>query len=102
MIALLDNGNIHKGAPLQELCQKFPRLHVEYFPAYAPTLNPDEAVWGLLKGKLANGRPDDLQELAEQLQSEFRHLAQSEPKLRGCIRQSELPFSLPRSLHYLC
>jgi transposase len=95
VIALLDNSNVHKGASVKKLCRRFPRLHLEYFPAYAPDLNPDEAVWGLLKTKLANGRPDDLQELAEQLQVEFRNLAQSQSKLRGCIRQSELPFSLP-------
>ncbi len=95
VIALLDNGSIHKGAPIRDLCGKCPRLHVEYFPGYAPDLNPDEAVWGLLKGKLANGRPDDLQELAEQLGSEFRQIAQSQPALRGCIRQSELPLHLP-------
>lgn len=95
VIALLDNGSIHKGAPIRDLCGKHARLHVEYFPGYAPDLNPDEAVWALLKGKLANGRPDDLQELAEQLGSEFRQIAQSQPALRGCIRQSELPIYLP-------
>ncbi len=95
VIALLDNGSIHKGAPLRELCRRYPRLHVEYFPGYAPELNPDEAVWALLKGKLANGRPDDLEELADRLQSEFRSVARSQPALRGCIRQSGLPISLP-------
>jgi transposase len=68
---------------------------VEYFPGYAPELNPDEAVWALLKGKLANGRPDDLEELADRLQSEFRKVAHSQPSLRGCIRQSGLCISLP-------
>jgi transposase len=95
LIALLDNSNTHRGAPLRELSRRIPRLHLEYFPSYAPDLNPDEAVWALLKGKLANGRPDDLGDLEEQLQGEFRSLAGSQSKLRGCIQQSELPFSLP-------
>ena len=95
VIALLDNGSIHKGDPLRDLCRRFPRLHLEYFPGYAPELNPDEGVWGLLKGKLANGRPDNRDELADQLQNEFRILARSQIALRGCIRQSELPFFLP-------
>jgi hypothetical protein len=95
VIALLDNGSIHKGAPLRDLCRSYPRLHVEYFPGYAPELNPDEAVWALLKGKLANGRPDELDELAGRLQSEFRSVAQSQSALRGFIRQSGLPISLP-------
>jgi len=95
IIALLDNSNTHQGGPLRDLCQRIPRLHLEYFPSYAPDLNPDEAVWALLKGKLANGRPDDLRELEEDLQKEFRQLAGSQSKLRGCIRQSELPLSIP-------
>jgi hypothetical protein len=95
VIALLDNSNTHQGAPLRDLCRRFPRLHLEYFPPYAPELNPDEGVWGLLKGALANGCPGDIQDLAEQLQEEFRHLARSQPKLRGCMQQSELPFYLP-------
>jgi hypothetical protein len=95
LIALLDNSNTHRGAPLRELSRRIPRLHLEYFPSYAPDLNPDEAVWALLKGKLANGRPDDLCDLEEQLQGEFRSLAGSQSKLWGCIQQSELPFSLP-------
>ena len=95
VIALLDNGSIHKGAPLRDLCRRYPRLCIQYFPGYAPELNPDEAVWALLKGNLANGRPDNIQELTERLESEFRQLAKSQQTLRGCIRQSELPFSLP-------
>ena len=94
VIALLDNGSIHKGAPLRDLGRRCARLHIEYFPGYAPELNPEEAVWGLLKGKLSNGRPDDLLELDEHLQIEFRKIARSQPALRGCIRQSELPYSL--------
>ncbi len=95
VIALLDNGSIHTGAPLRNLCRSYPRLHVEYFPGDAPELNPDEAVWALLKGKLANGRPDDLEKLADRLQSEFRNVAQSQPALHGCIRQSGFAVSLP-------
>lgn len=56
VIVLLDNSATHKGAPLRALCQRHPRLHVEYFPAYAPELNPDEAAWSLAKRALVNGR----------------------------------------------
>jgi transposase len=94
VIALLDNGSIHKGAPLRELRRRYPRLHIEYFPGYAPDLNPDEAVWKLMKGNLSNGRPDNIAELDKKLQVEFRRVAASQSSLRYCIRQSELPFSL--------
>ncbi len=95
VVVLIDNSNIHLGGPLQRLCQQFPRLHLRYFPPYAPELNPDEGVWGFLKGRLANGRPDDIGELQRLLGNEFRGLALSQQKLRGCIQQSELPLFLP-------
>ena len=91
----MDNSNTHKGVPLLALCRRFPRLHLEYFPARAPGLNPEEGIWGLLKGALATGRPDDIQDLEGQLQEEFRHLAGSQRKLRGWVQQSGLPFYLP-------
>lgn len=95
VIALLDNSNTHRGEPIRQMCRRLPRLHVEYFPPYAPEINPDEGVWGLLKGRLANGRPDDIDVLADDLRREFRGIARSPHKLRGCIRQSALPFYLP-------
>jgi hypothetical protein len=94
VFALLDNSNTHRGGSIRDLFRKFPRLHLEYFPPYAPELNPDEGVWGILKGKLANGRPSDIGKLNEHLQIEFTGLARSQVKLKGCIRQSELPISL--------
>ena len=40
-----ENGKPHKGAPIRAICRRFPRLHLERFPTYAPELNPDEGVW---------------------------------------------------------
>ena len=70
VIALLDNANTHKGEPLRELQCQHPRLAIEYFPSYAPELNPDEGVWSLAKRDLANSRPDDVDELVEQMKEE--------------------------------
>jgi len=44
VIVLLDNSSTHKGEPLRELCSRHSRLHLEYFPPYAP-LGP--RVWEL-------------------------------------------------------
>jgi transposase len=86
-----DNASIHKGDRIREICRRFPRLHLEFLPPYAPQLNPDEEVWASLKGQLANGRPDDLRALLQQLRRAFRSLKGSQRRLRGCIHQSELP-----------
>jgi putative transposase len=34
VILLLDNSSTHKGAPINELLDCYPRLRVEYFPCY--------------------------------------------------------------------
>ena len=91
LIVLLDNGKIHRGDPVQDLRARTSRLHLEPFPPYAPELNPDEGVWNHLKTRLANGRPDTQAELMDILAEEICHLAASQPLLRGCIAQSELP-----------
>jgi transposase len=91
VIVIWDNCSIHKGRHLKQLCRDFPRLHVEYLPSYAPQLNPDEGVWGLAKGTLANGRPDDLTALAAHLDDTLTALARSPDRLRGCITHSEPP-----------
>ena len=91
VIVLWDNGRPHKGDPIREFCRRFPRLHLENFPPYAPELDPDEGVWAALKNTLANGRPDDLDELWEHLSDAIEELASSQPRLRGCVYESELP-----------
>ena len=60
IVTFMDQGRIHRGDPIRDLIRKHPRLSVEYFPSYAPELNPDEGVWKLLKEQLANGRAEDL------------------------------------------
>jgi transposase len=88
--ALLDNGQIHRGEPVQELLARTRRLHLEPFPAYAPELNPDEGVGNQLKRRLANGRPDTKAQLLDGLGEEICRLGRSQQLLRGCIHQSNL------------
>jgi putative transposase len=95
VIVLWDNGRIHKGPPIQDVCRAFPRLRLEFFPAYAPELNPDEGVWTLAKSALANGRPDGIAALRAHVRTSLRSIRRSQRKLRGCITQSDLPLFLP-------
>jgi len=54
-------------------------------------LNPDEGVWSLTKRKLANGRPDNKEDLLRQVNNALIDIRRSSAKLRGCIVQSDLP-----------
>jgi transposase len=91
VIALLDSSATHHGEPLATLQRRHPRLHIEHFPSYAPELNPHEGVWSLAKRELANGCPHHVEESMDDLVRSIESIRRSPAKLRGCIKQSELP-----------
>ena len=94
VIVLLDNSSTHKGAPIKQVQHQHRRLRIEYFPSYAPQLNPDEGVWSLAKRELANSCPNDVDELMKDILGSIDGIRNSQQKLRGCIAQSELTISL--------
>jgi transposase len=64
LVLVHDNGNMHRGEPMRELCREFPRLHLHKLPPYAPELNPVEHLWNWCKDKqLVNFVPRDVDEL---------------------------------------
>ena len=95
VIVIWDNGRCHKGDAMRTFLRRYKRIHLEAFPPYAPELNPNEGVWNQTRTTLANGRPDDPQELTEVLESVLTDLGLSQSKLRWCFHQSELPSFLP-------
>jgi transposase len=91
VIVIWDNARIHRCQPVRDLCSRYHRLHLEALPPYAPELNPVEAAWGYTKGMLANGRPDDKNELLQDLVETVKEVSRSQRHLRGFIRKSDLP-----------
>jgi DDE superfamily endonuclease len=85
---------------VSDFCSRYPRLHLEKLPAYAPELNPIEAAWHAAKHPLANGRPDNIPELGRALLASLSKARASQRVLRGCVTQSDLPFfALNIALH---
>ena len=91
VIVVLDRGSIHKGPDVRALQARCPRLHLEWFPGYAPELNPDELVWAHFKAKLANGHPDTVDELMATLCRITKHVTKRPDLIRSFIAGSELP-----------
>ena len=91
VVLLLDNAQIHRSRALGQLLAYQARLHVEYFPGYAPELNPDEGVWTWSKRMLANGQPDNIDVVHAHLDAVLLALRSSRPRLRACIDHSALP-----------
>ena len=66
LVVVLDRWNVHRSAirRLQETGARW--LEAEWLPAYAPELNPVEAMWSCTKhGDLANFLPEDLYDLGD-------------------------------------
>jgi putative transposase len=91
LIVVWDNASIHAPKSLTDLLHKYPRLHLERLPGYAPQLNPIEAAWHAVKHPLANGRPEDIYDLGRALLNSLHKVGASQTTLRGCVVQSELP-----------
>lgn len=91
LMVLLDNASMHHGGKLRQLAQQHPRLHLEYFPAYAPELNPDEGVCSQAKRTLTNTCPLNADQLIQDVIDSMEQIRSAPRKLRGCIVQSQLP-----------
>lgn len=91
IVLLWDGGSIHGGEAVAKLLARHPRLHVERFPAYAPEMNPDELVWNHLKAQLANGSPDTVEELLDDLGRASRALGRAPDLLRSFVIGAALP-----------
>jgi transposase len=91
VLLLWDRGRIHRGPAIEAVCQAYPRLHLEEFPAYAPELNPTEQLWNDWKGHTANSLLHDLRDVRRRLYANARRVRHSQAKLRSFVLASKLP-----------
>lgn len=94
LILIWDNLNTHKARSVRELVAVHKiRLSMEYLPAYAPELNPDEWVWRHLKHvELANFAPYDLHELKTGLRLAVQRVRMRPKLMRSFLKASALSF----------
>jgi len=92
VIVVWDNASIHKGEPIRALLRRSRRLHLEALPPYAPELNPAEGIWSQAKRSLANGRPEGVEDLLDDVGDALVGIGFSQSLLRACVKQSDLPF----------
>jgi transposase len=97
VILLCDRGAMHRGPEVRELIEQTPRLEIEYFPPYAPELNPVEQVWTYLKWhRLCNYEPSDCKELEQTAATELQRVRKDPKRLRSFWDGCDLPW--PRAL----
>jgi len=93
VVLLWDRGTIHRRREVKQWLNTRPRLHAEFFPAYAPELNPAEYVWNQADRALANSAPTDLVQLNGMLRNSVRRIRGSQTLLWSCIYASDLPWT---------
>jgi transposase len=93
IVLLWDRSPIHRRQLVQDFLQRHPRVHLAYFPAYAPELNPAEYVWNRADDALANSAPQATKELHTWLRSSLRKLKSSQSLLWSCLYASDLPWT---------
>ena len=91
VILVWDNGNNHKGPPIQKLLADYPRLTIERLPPYAPDLNPVEQLWQHLKvGHLANYAAPDIQTLDDKALDFLATAKFDRERLLSCFKNTPL------------
>lgn len=96
IIIVWDRFQPHRSKKVQSLLAIRPqRLHFDYFPPYAPELNPVEYVWAHTKmNPMANATAMELDTLATGTRSSMRSLQKKQHLLRAFIKKSGLSLRL--------
>ena len=92
IILVMDRLQVHRAAARRLEARFGRRVHIEWLPAYAPDLNPDEQVWNRAKHTdLANFIPNDVDELGHAMAASFRKTRSQQCLLRSFFQHAELP-----------
>ena len=91
LVLVWDQLNAHRAFRMQEFPAEHPQIATEFFPAYAPELNPIEYVWDYLKlNPLANLAFFDLDQLTATARRHTRSLQRKRDLLRSFLNHSPL------------
>ncbi len=90
IILIWDQSRTHKAKIVRAFLQKHPRIHVEYLPAYAPELNPEEYCHGNVKRRVKNAIFRSKTEIRNALDRGFSRLRKRPDLLLGCFQHAGL------------
>ncbi len=91
LILIWDRLAAHRSKLVRAWAAAIAKFSIEYFPAYAPELNPTEYAWSAGKTKdLANLYPDGLPALDRHIRRMKRRLQRRHDLLKGFLKKSGL------------
>ena len=91
LVLVWDRLQAHRSPHVQALIRRDGHIHLEWFPPYAPELNPVEYAWSWLKtNPLANYAPLDVPELTQLARRHARSLQYRSSLLWSFVEHSPL------------
>jgi transposase len=98
LVVVWDGLNTHVSHAMADLAAARDWLTIFRLPAYAPELNPAEAVWSHLKRSLANLAKRNISQLTALVKSRLRRMQYRTGLLDGFLAKSGLDFTSFRNL----
>jgi len=90
IVVVWDNLNTHISAAIRDMIAARDWLHVVQLPAYAPDLNPAEAVWSHVKRSLGNLAAAGIDHLAAVVRNRLKRLQYRPELLDGFLAHTGL------------
>ena len=95
IVLLWDRFTPHKSRKMNAYLAAHPHIHPEFFPPYAPELNPTERVGGYMKlNPMANDPALQLDDLTRSTRRHARSVQRKESLLRAFFKHARLPLRL--------
>jgi transposase len=89
-ILIWDQSRTHKAKLVKTYLEKHPEIHIEYLPAYAPNLNPEEYCHGNVKRRMRNAVFHSKTEIRDRLNQGFSRLRKRPTILLGFFHHAGL------------
>ena len=91
LIVVWDRWSVHRSAASRIMAAGWKRIEFELLPAYAPELNPVEAMWSHAKyAKLANYVPDDVDDLDAAVRASLKDQSRNHQLKRSYFKTAQL------------
>lgn len=89
-ILIWDRSRTHRSKVVQAYLARHPEIHVEFLPAYAPDINPEEFCHGHVKRSVKNAVFQSKQEIPKALDKRFAALRKRPDVLLGFFHHAGL------------
>lgn len=90
MLIVWDRLQVHRSREVKSFLAEHPEIDVEWLPAYAPELNPEEDCHGNVKQHMRNATPETEAEIRKQADRGFARLRRRPDLLLGFFHHAGL------------